>query len=77
MGVMWWFYCRNKRQGAGCIDAMTACGAPAKRGRAFRFTEAQAASFRKRVEDGEATAALAKGLKVSLPTMYNTLKRAG
>jgi len=52
-------------------------GAPAKRGRAFKFTDDQAAGFRKQVEGGKSTASLAKELKVSLPTMYNTLKRAG
>ena len=52
-------------------------GAPAKRGRAFKFTDDQAAAFRKQVEGGKSAAALAKELKVSLPTMYNTLKRAG
>ena len=52
-------------------------GAPAKRGRKFKFTDAQAADFRKRVEGGERTTALAKELRISLPTMYNTLKRAG
>lgn len=52
-------------------------GAPRKRGRAFKFTDDQAAEFRKQVEGGKSAASLAKDLKVSLPTMYNTLKRAG
>ena len=52
-------------------------GAPAKRGRAFKFTDEQAIGFRKQVEAGKSAASLAKELKVSLPTMYNTLKRAG
>jgi len=52
-------------------------GAPRKRGRAFKFTDDQAAEFRKQVEGGKSAASLAKELKVSLPTMYNTLKRAG
>src|SRR5262245_30227432 len=52
-------------------------GAPRKRGRAFKFTSDQAAEFRKQVEGGKSAASLAKDLKVSLPTMYNTLKRAG
>jgi DNA invertase Pin-like site-specific DNA recombinase len=52
-------------------------GAPRKRGRAFKFTEDQAAEFRKQVEGGKSAASVAKELKVSLPTMYNTLKRAG
>jgi len=52
-------------------------GAPAKRGRAFKFTDEQAGGFRKQVEGGKSAASLAKELKVSLPTMYNTLKRAG
>jgi DNA invertase Pin-like site-specific DNA recombinase len=48
-----------------------------KRGRAFKFSDEQAAEFRKRAEAGTSAVALAKDLKVSLPTMYNTLKRAG
>jgi len=52
-------------------------GAPRKRGRAFKFTNDQAAEFRKQIEGGKSTASLAKELKVSLPTMYSTLKRAG
>ena len=52
-------------------------GAPAKRGRAFKFTDEQAVGFRKQVEGGKSAVSLAKELKVSLPTMYNTLKRAG
>jgi DNA invertase Pin-like site-specific DNA recombinase len=52
-------------------------GAPRKRGRAFKFTDEQAVEFRKQVEGGKSAASLAKELKVSLPTMYNTLKRAG
>ena len=52
-------------------------GGPRKRGRAFKFTDEQAIAFRKRVEDGATATALAKELKVSLPTMYNTLKRVG
>jgi len=52
-------------------------GGPRKRGRAFKFTDEQAGGFRKRVEDGTTATALAKELKVSLPTMYNTLKRVG
>jgi hypothetical protein len=52
-------------------------GAPRKRGRAFKFTNEQAGDFRKQVEGGKSAASLAKELKVSLPTMYNTLKRAG
>jgi transposase len=52
-------------------------GAPRKRGRAFKFTNDQAAEFRKQVEGGKSAVSLAKELKVSLPTMYNTLKRAG
>ena len=50
---------------------------PRKRGRAFKFTDEQAGAFRKRVEDGTTATALAKELRVSLPTMYNTLKRVG
>ena len=50
---------------------------PKKRGRAFKFTDEQAVEFRKQVEGGKSAASLAKELKVSLPTMYNTLKRAG
>jgi transposase len=52
-------------------------GMPRKRGRAFKFTDDQASEFRKQVEGGKSAASLAKDLKVSLPTMYNTLKRAG
>ena len=52
-------------------------GAPKKRGRAFKFTDDQAVEFKKQVEGGKSAASLAKELKVSLPTMYNTLKRAG
>jgi len=52
-------------------------GGPKKRGRAFKFNDAQAAEFRKQAEGGKSAVALAKELKVSLPTMYNTLKRAG
>ena len=52
-------------------------GGPGKRGRAFKFTDVQAAGLRKRAEGGESGVALAKELKVSVPTMYNTLKRAG
>jgi DNA invertase Pin-like site-specific DNA recombinase len=52
-------------------------GVPKKRGRAFKFTNDQAVEFRKQVEGGKSAASLAKHLKVSLPTMYNTLKRAG
>jgi DNA invertase Pin-like site-specific DNA recombinase len=66
---------RGRRPGARA--ARRANGAPAKRGRAFKFSVDQAAQFRKRVEGGEKTTALAKELKVSLPTMYSTLKRAG
>ncbi len=52
-------------------------GAPRKRGRAFKFTEDQAVEFRKQVEGGRSAASLAKELKVSLPTMYSTLRRGG
>ena len=52
-------------------------GAPKKRGRAFKFSDEQALEFRKQIEGGKCAAAMAKELKVSLPTMYNTLKRAG
>jgi hypothetical protein len=52
-------------------------GAPKKRGRAFKFTDEQAMEFRKQIEGGRSAASMAKELKVSLPTMYNTLKRAG
>jgi len=50
---------------------------PKKRGRAFKFSDAQAAELRKQVEGGKSALALAKELKISLPTMYNTLKRVG
>lgn len=52
-------------------------GGPKKRGRAFKFSNDQASEFRKQVEGGRSASALAKELKVSLPTMYNTLKRVG
>jgi hypothetical protein len=52
-------------------------GGPKKRGRAFKFSNEQAGEFRKQVEGGKTAVALAKELKISLPTMYNTLKRAG
>jgi hypothetical protein len=52
-------------------------GMPRKRGRAFKFTDDQAVEFRKQIEGGKSAASMAKELKVSLPTMYNTLKRAG
>lgn len=55
----------------------SASGGPAKRGRAFKFTDAQAVEFRAQVEGGKSAPALAKELKISLPTMYNTLRRAG
>jgi len=64
----------NAQSGRG---ARNRNGAPAKRGRAFKFTDEQAVGFRKQVEGGKSAASLAKELKVSLPTMYNTLKRAG
>ena len=62
---------RSARRGRG------ADGMPRKRGRAFKFTDDQAVEYRKQVEGGKSAASLAKELKVSLPTMYNTLKRAG
>ena len=52
-------------------------GGPKKRGRKFKFTDAQAAELKKQVDGGKSASALAKDLKISLPTMYNTLKRAG
>jgi DNA invertase Pin-like site-specific DNA recombinase len=61
----------------GRPPARGGAGGPRKRGRAFKFTDDQAGAFRKRVEGGETATALAKELKVSLPTMYNTLKRVG
>ena len=57
--------------------ASRSSGGPKKRGRAFKFTDTQAGDFRKQVEGGKSAASLAKELKISLPTMYNTLKRAG
>jgi hypothetical protein len=57
--------------------ASRASGGPKKRGRAFKFSDEQAAVFRKQVEGGKSALALAKELKISLPTMYNTLKRVG
>ncbi len=72
-----------ERRAAGPPDAPAratngrAPGGPKKRGRAFKFTDAQAAKLKKQVDDGKSALALAKELKISLPTMYNTLKRAG
>src|SRR5262249_21646806 len=66
------------RNGASAAGARR--GRPAgskKRGRAFKFSDAQAAEFRKQIEGGKSAMALAKELKISLPTMYNTLKRVG
>jgi DNA invertase Pin-like site-specific DNA recombinase len=54
----------------------TASG-PKKRGRAFKFSNEQAADLRKQVEGGKSALGLAKELKISLPTMYSTLKRGG
>ena len=68
---------RRGRPAGRTARAPSAGGAPKKRGRKFKFTEAQAADFRKQVESGKRATALAKELKVSLPTMYSTLKRAG
>ena len=70
------------RRGRPPARAVRASRAPAsgggkKRGRPFKFSDAQTAEFRKQVEGGKSTRALAKELKVSLPTMYNTLRRAG
>jgi len=65
------------RRGRPAARAAARNGVPRKRGRAFKFAEGQAAEFRKQVEGGRSAVALAKELKVSLPTMYNTLKRAG
>ena len=68
---------RRGRPDGRTARAPSAGGAPKKRGRKFKFTEAQAADFRKQVESGKRATALAKELKISLPTMYSTLKRAG
>jgi len=68
---------RGRGRGRPARAARARDGAPRKRGRAFKFTEEQASEFRKQIEGGKSAASLAKELKVSLPTMYNTLKRAG
>jgi DNA invertase Pin-like site-specific DNA recombinase len=68
---------RSQRRGRPARGARARDGAPRKRGRAFKFTDEQAVEFRKQIEGGKSAASLAKELKVSLPTMYNTLKRAG
>ena len=60
---------------AGRVSTRT--GGPKKRGRKFKFSDAQAAELRKQVEGGKSALGLAKELKISLPTIYNTLKRAG
>ena len=57
--------------------ASVAQGGLKKRGRAFKFSDTQADEFRKQVEGGKSAMTLAKELKISLPTMYNTLKRVG
>ena len=68
---------RSHRRGRPARGAKARDGAPKKRGRAFKFTDEQAVDFRKQIEGGKSAASMAKELKVSLPTMYNTLKRAG
>ena len=68
---------RAPRRGRPARGGKGRNGAPKKRGRAFKFTGEQAVEFRKQIEGGKSAAAMAKELKVSLPTMYNTLKRAG
>jgi transposase len=60
----------------GSGSSTPASGGPKKRGRPFRFSDAQTAEFRKQVEGGKSATALAKELKESLPTLYDTLKRA-
>ena len=52
-------------------------GGGGKRGRPFRFSDEQVATFRKQVEGGKSAASLARAHKVGLVTMYNSLKRAG
>jgi DNA invertase Pin-like site-specific DNA recombinase len=68
---------QRQRRGRPARGGRARDGAPKKRGRAFKFTDDQAAEFRKQIEGGKSTASLAKELKVSLPTMYSTLKRGG
>jgi hypothetical protein len=71
---------RNGASAAGARrgrPASRASGGSRKRGRAFKFSDAQAAEFRKQVEGGKSALALAKELKISLPTMYSTLRRVG
>ena len=64
---------RGRRCRPGCVT-----GRPAKRGRCLQVHRPdQAGEFRKQVEGGKSAVALARELKVSLPTMYNTLRRAG
>ncbi len=67
---------RGLRNGITSRRASSGDG-PKKRGRAFKFTDAEAAEFRQQIEGGKSAAALAKELKISLPTMYNTLRRGG
>ena len=71
------FFDGQQSRGRSAGVARPRDGAPRKRGRAFKFTGDQAQEFRRQVEGGKSAASLAKELKVSLPTMYNTLKRAG
>ena len=52
-------------------------GGGGKRGRPYRFSDEQVASFRKQVEGGKSASSLAKAQKVTLATMYSSLKRAG
>src|SRR5262249_32945598 len=67
----------GSRRGRPAGRASGAQGGPKKRGRAFKFSNEQAAGFLKQGEDGKSALALAKELRISLPTMYNTLKRVG
>ncbi len=66
-----------RRNGVAAGRRVAAQGGGKKRGRAFKFNDQQAADFRRQVEGGKSALALAKELKISLPTMYSTLKRAG
>src|SRR5678815_806773 len=67
----------GSRRGRPAGRASRTSGGARKRGRAFKFTDDQASEFRKQVDGGKSALSLAKELKISLPTMYNTLKRGG
>lgn len=73
---------RSGRQQDAVVGLLGEAPGPPRFRRKRRTEEApgvhrRAGRVRKRVEGGEKAMALAKELRVSLPTMYNTLERAG